>query len=63
MDSWLLEQEIYSLISVTNCENLLKFISAEERGVGLDLQYCLVTEYHANGSLYDYLKVRKIARL
>lgn len=56
-ESWLQEQDIYSLPPLSESENVLHFIGAEERGEGLNLQYYLITEYHANGSLYDYLKV------
>lgn len=52
--AWLAERDFY-----TNCnldhENILKFLAAERHG-DCQLEYWLITEYHENGSLSDYLK-------
>ena len=54
--SWLCEQRFYALPCTTNCANVLRFIGAESRGAEL----WLVTEYVADGSLYDYLKAHTV---
>ena len=54
--SWLCEQRFYALPCTTNSTNILKFIGAESRGAEL----WLVTEYVADGSLYDYLKAHTV---
>ena len=53
--SWITEQEIYSLPALKH-DNILSFIGAEKRGDNLSMELWLVTEYHPLGSLYDYLK-------
>ncbi|KAI2657767.1 Bone morphogenetic protein receptor type-1A [Labeo rohita] len=37
-------------------ENILGFIAADINGTGASTQLYLITDYHENGSLYDYLK-------
>ena len=37
-------------------ENILGFIAADIGGTGYSVNMLLITEYHHNGSLYDYLK-------
>lgn len=54
--SWLCEQRFYAKLCTTNCANILKFIRAESRGAEL----WLVTEYIADGSLYDCLKAHTV---
>ena len=53
--SWLAEKNFYKL-SYINHENILKCIGTEARCDNENNELYLVTEYHANGSLYDYLK-------
>ena len=52
-DSWLNEQEIYSIPHIQH-ENILKFIAAKQDSNSGDLW--LITEFHEKGSLSDYLK-------
>ncbi|WAR05995.1 AVR2A-like protein [Mya arenaria] len=53
--SWTTEQDIYRLPHM-NHENILKFIGTERRGDNLSLELWLITEFHQNGSLCEYLK-------
>ncbi|CAG2121322.1 unnamed protein product, partial [Medioppia subpectinata] len=41
-------------------KNLLTYLGAERRGEGLGTEYWLITEYHYNGSLWDYLKANTV---
>ena len=58
--SWLAEQDIYKLPHM-NHENILKYIAAERRGDNLNIELWLITEFHPNGSLCDYLKGNTIS--
>uniref|UniRef100_A0A915BZU0 Serine/threonine-protein kinase receptor n=2 Tax=Parascaris univalens TaxID=6257 RepID=A0A915BZU0_PARUN len=51
-NSWIVEQEIYALPALRKHDNILRYIGAEVHGD----KYWLITEYHENGSLHDYLK-------
>lgn len=53
VNSWVVEQEVYAIKALKNHENILHCLGAEVRGS----DYWLITEYHENGSLYDFLKV------
>ena len=53
--SWFAEQEIYNLPQM-NHDNILKFLGVEKRGENLQLEFWLVTSFHENGSLCDFLK-------
>lgn len=55
--SWLCEQEIYNLPQMCH-DNILKFIASEKRGekLSVGIELWLLTEFHENGSLNDYLK-------
>ena len=53
--SWANEQDIYKLPQMFH-ENILKFIGSEKRGDNLNIELWLITEFHPNGSLYEYLK-------
>ncbi|XP_067401890.1 bone morphogenetic protein receptor type-1B-like [Emydura macquarii macquarii] len=53
--SWFRETEIYETVLVRH-ENILGFIAADIKGTGSWTQLYLITDYHENGSLYDYLK-------
>ncbi|KAM4558254.1 activin receptor type-2A-like [Odontesthes bonariensis] len=53
--SWQNEYEIFSLSGMRH-ENLLQFIGAEKRSGSTEPELWLITAYHENGSLADYLK-------
>ncbi|XP_076456148.1 activin receptor type-2A-like [Babylonia areolata] len=55
--SWLCEQEIYNLPQMSH-DNVLRFIASEKRGekLSVGIELWLLTEFHENGSLNDYLK-------
>ncbi|XP_070545371.1 bone morphogenetic protein receptor type-1B-like [Ptychodera flava] len=53
--SWFRETEIYQTVLMRH-DNILGFIAADIRGTGSWTQLLLITDYHENGSLYDYLK-------
>uniref|UniRef100_A0A1A8QKR5 Serine/threonine-protein kinase receptor n=2 Tax=Nothobranchius rachovii TaxID=451742 RepID=A0A1A8QKR5_9TELE len=52
--SWFRETEIYQTVLMRH-ENILGFIAADIKGSSWTQLY-LITDYHENGSLYDYLK-------
>ncbi|XP_063788854.1 TGF-beta receptor type-2-like isoform X2 [Pseudophryne corroboree] len=52
--SWRNEICIFTDANVKH-ENVLQFITAEERGSGLQKEYWIITAYHARGNLKDYL--------
>jgi len=54
-NSWQIEKDVYSLPQMKH-NNILNYLGAERHGEGLDVEYWLITEYHPNGSLWDYLK-------
>ncbi|KAL4703659.1 hypothetical protein ACJJTC_016203 [Scirpophaga incertulas] len=53
--SWFRETEIYQTVLMRH-ENILGFIAADIKGTGSWTQMLLITDYHENGSLYDYLR-------
>ncbi|KAM9810848.1 bone morphogenetic protein receptor type-1B [Neosynchiropus ocellatus] len=53
--SWFRETEMYQTVLLRH-ENILGFIAADIKGTGSWTQLYLITDYHENGSLYDYLK-------
>ncbi|XP_028836010.1 bone morphogenetic protein receptor, type IBb isoform X2 [Denticeps clupeoides] len=53
--SWFRETEIYQTVLMRH-ENILGFIAADIKGTGSWTQLYLITDYHENGSLYDYLR-------
>ncbi|XP_023659489.2 bone morphogenetic protein receptor type-1A-like isoform X1 [Paramormyrops kingsleyae] len=53
--SWFRETEIYQTVLMRH-ENILGFIAADIKGTGSFTQLFLITDYHENGSLQDYLK-------
>lgn len=54
--SWLVEQAIYQ-IPYFQHENILTFIGAEKHMIeSVKREYWLITDYHENGSLNDYLR-------
>jgi TGF-beta receptor type-1 len=52
--SWFREVEIYQTVMLRN-ENILGFIAADNKDNGTWTQLWLITDYHENGSLFDYL--------
>ncbi|KAM4688171.1 TGF-beta receptor type-2 [Discoglossus pictus] len=52
--SWKMEKEIFSDINLKH-ENVLQFLTAEERKTDLGKQYWLITAFHAKGNLQEYL--------
>ncbi|XP_048390443.1 TGF-beta receptor type-1-like [Stegostoma tigrinum] len=53
--SWFREVEIYQTCMLRH-ENILGFIAADTKDTGTWTQLWLVSDYHENGSLNDYLK-------
>lgn len=59
IDSWTQELDIFKAPLMTTCPNVLQFLSAD--GTADDpREYLLITTYHQNGSIYDYLKMHMI---
>ncbi|XP_055949398.1 TGF-beta receptor type-1-like isoform X2 [Argiope bruennichi] len=52
--SWEREVEVYETVMLRH-ENILGFIAADRKDNGTWTQLWLVTDYHPNGSLFDYL--------
>ncbi|XP_077125077.1 TGF-beta receptor type-2 [Ranitomeya variabilis] len=52
--SWKMEKEIFSDINLKH-ENVLQFLTAEERKTDLGKQYWLITAFHSKGNLQEYL--------
>ncbi|XP_064598284.1 TGF-beta receptor type-1-like isoform X2 [Liolophura sinensis] len=52
--SWFREAEIYQTVMLRH-ENILGFIAADNKDIGSWTQLWLVSDYHDNGSLYDFL--------
>ena len=52
--SWFREAEIYQTVMLRH-ENILGFVAADNKDNGIWTQLWLVTDYHENGSLFDYL--------
>ncbi|XP_049885080.1 TGF-beta receptor type-1-like isoform X2 [Pectinophora gossypiella] len=57
--SWFREAEIYQTIMLRH-ENILGFIAADNKDNGTWTQLWLITDYHENGSLFDFLSARTI---
>uniref|UniRef100_T1IHR6 Serine/threonine-protein kinase receptor n=1 Tax=Strigamia maritima TaxID=126957 RepID=T1IHR6_STRMM len=53
--SWQIEQEIFCLPQMKH-SNVLAYIGAEKRGENLQADYWIISAFHENGSLSDYLK-------
>merc|ERR1719189_2682397 len=51
------ESEVYQTVMLRH-ENVLGFIAADNKDVGIYTQLWLVTDYHENGSLFDFLSKR-----
>ncbi|XP_047229545.1 bone morphogenetic protein receptor, type IBb isoform X2 [Girardinichthys multiradiatus] len=54
-ESWFRETEIYQTFLMRH-DNILGFIASDIKGTGSWTQLYLITDYHENGSLYDYLQ-------
>jgi len=59
--SWTLEKDIYACCGMTEHDNILKFLGEAERKDNMGSEYWLGTQYHANGSLYDFLKANLVS--
>ena len=59
-ESWFRESEIYQTVMLRH-ENILGFIAADNKDIGTWTQLWLITDYHENGSLYDFLSKRTLA--
>ena len=57
--SWQIEKDVYSLPQMKH-NNILTYLGAERRGEGFNSDLWIITEYHPNGSLWDYLKSHTI---
>nr|AGW51569.1 BMP and activin membrane-bound inhibitor type Ib protein [Pinctada fucata] len=53
--SWFRETELYQTVLLRH-DGILGFIASDIKGTGSWTQLFLVTDYHEQGSLYDYLK-------
>lgn len=53
--SWFREAQIYQTTMLRH-ENVLGFIAADNKDTGSCTELWLVTEFHSNGSLYDFLQ-------
>uniref|UniRef100_A0A8C5H678 receptor protein serine/threonine kinase n=1 Tax=Gouania willdenowi TaxID=441366 RepID=A0A8C5H678_GOUWI len=54
--SWFRETEIYQTVLMRH-DNVLGFIAADINGSSAFTQLFLITDYHENGSLYDFLRL------
>lgn len=57
--SWFRETELYQTVLLRH-DNILGFIAADIKGTGSWTQLYLITDYHENGSLYDYLQIHAL---
>lgn len=57
--SWFREAEIYQTVMLRH-ENILGFIAADNKDNGTWTQLWLITDYHENGSLFDFLSGRSV---
>ncbi|RUS89930.1 hypothetical protein EGW08_002282, partial [Elysia chlorotica] len=57
--SWFRETELYQTVLLRH-DNILGFIAADIKGTGSWTQLYLITDYHENGSLYDYLHLHAL---
>ncbi|KAL7036345.1 hypothetical protein ACKWTF_008784 [Chironomus riparius] len=58
--SWTREAEIYQT-SMLRHDNILGFIAADNKDNGTWTQLWLVTDYHENGSLFDFLNAHTVS--
>ncbi len=57
--SWSRETELYQT-SMLRHDNILRYIASDIKGHGSSINMLLITDYHSNGSLYDYLTLNII---
>ncbi|KAE9556149.1 hypothetical protein FO519_000637 [Halicephalobus sp. NKZ332] len=57
LDSWVNEQDIYSMKPMRKHDNIAEFVASFE----YDRRYWLVTQYYSCGSLYDYLQTHTVS--
>lgn len=57
--SWARETEIYQSVLLRH-ENILCFVASDINGNGSWTELYLITDYHPNGSLHDYLQNRSL---
>lgn len=57
--SWQREVEIYQTTNLRH-ENILGFISADNKDKGTFIELWLITDYYEHGSLYDYLNTHAL---
>lgn len=58
--SWFRETEIYQTVLMRH-DNILGFIAADINGTGDYTRMFLITDFHENGSLHDYLQMHVIS--
>ncbi|XP_069773454.1 activin receptor type-1-like [Narcine bancroftii] len=58
--SWFRETEIYNTVLLRH-DNILGFIASDMTSRGSSTQLWLITHYHEDGSLYDYLQGRTVS--
>ncbi|XP_073503651.1 TGF-beta receptor type-2-like isoform X2 [Phyllobates terribilis] len=58
--SWRNESNIFTDANLKH-ENVLQFITLEERSSGTHKEYWIITEYHARGNLKDYLTRHRLS--
>ncbi|KHN74717.1 TGF-beta receptor type-1 [Toxocara canis] len=58
--SWNREVEVFQT-NMLRHSNILRFIASDNKDTGTSMQLWLVTEYHAHGSLFDYLSENTIS--
>merc|ERR1719219_1258681 len=58
-ESWFRESEVYQTVMLRH-ENILGFIAADNKDIGTWTQLWLITDYHENGSLFDYLSKKTL---
>ena len=59
--SWVREMEIYSIVLLRH-ENILGYIASDMVSNSGVTELWLITQYHSNGSLYDYLSNHQVDR-
>jgi len=58
-DSWKRETNAYDIKGITH-KYILNRISSDMRDSGVAHEYWLITDYHSNGSLFEYLKMHTL---
>jgi serine/threonine protein kinase len=56
-DSWVQEQEIFSVDAMKHHPNIVAFLGAQVCGCGPSTEYWLLMQYHRHGSLAQFLRV------